>query len=231
MKRPIALATICLLIFAAVHTPRRLQLHHRFHSPARRRLPPTQPLESHTRLALESPLEHLPPAHQHHDPHSRRSRHARATRRNRAIHLRLLRSVDRRPRHHLQHRSPPWPHRSPHARHPRKFLHERSKNNADGLNTICFNQSSSAFTTGVLAFTRVITANAPGVSAGASGPASFAGQILDADTLFRNDNQATYATPAALATPQGQGAYDLESLLAHELGHWFGPITPPSGAL
>jgi hypothetical protein len=58
-----------------------------------------------------------------------------------------------------------------------------------------------------------------GVSVGASGPASFAGQILDADTLFRNDNQATYATPAALAAPQGQGAYDLESLLAHELGH------------
>jgi hypothetical protein len=115
------------------------------------------------------------------------------------------------------------------------------QSNADGLNTICFNQSSSAFTSGVLAFTRVITANASGVSIGASGPAAFAGQILDADTLFRNDNQATYATPAALATPQGQGAYDLESLLAHELGHWFGldhsavwralmfPYAPPPG--
>ena len=115
------------------------------------------------------------------------------------------------------------------------------QSNADGLNTICFNQSSAAFTSGVLAFTRVITANAPGVSIGASGPAAFAGQILDADTLFRNDNQATYATPAALATPQGQGAYDLESLLAHELGHWFGldhsavwralmfPYAPPPG--
>ena len=62
------------------------------------------------------------------------------------------------------------------------------QSNADGLNTICFNQPSVAFTSGVLAFTRVITANAPGVSIGASGPAAFAGQILDADTLFRNDN-------------------------------------------
>jgi hypothetical protein len=115
------------------------------------------------------------------------------------------------------------------------------QSNIDGLNTICFNQSSAAFTTAVLAFTRVITANAPGASVGASGPAAFAGQILDADTLFRNDNQATYATPAALATPQGHGAYDLESLLVHELGHWFGldhsavwravmfPYAPPPG--
>jgi len=115
------------------------------------------------------------------------------------------------------------------------------ENNIDGLNTICFNQSSAAFTTGVLAFTRVIIANAPGVSVGVSGPAAFAGQILDADTLFRNDQQAIYATPGALATPQGQGAYDLESLLAHELGHWFGldhsavwralmfPYSPPPG--
>jgi hypothetical protein len=113
--------------------------------------------------------------------------------------------------------------------------------NVDGLNTICFDQPSAGFTNGVLAFTRVITANAPGVSAGSSGPAAFAGQILDADTLFRNDGQATFATPGALATPQGQGAYDLESLLAHELGHWFAldhsaviravmfPFAPPAG--
>ena len=116
-----------------------------------------------------------------------------------------------------------------------------AESNVDGLNTICFNQSSDGFTAGVLAFTRVITANAPGVSVGSSGPAAFAGQILDADTLFRNDGQATFATPGALATPQGQGAYDLESLLAHELGHWFAldhsaviravmfPFAPPPG--
>ena len=105
---------------------RRLQLHHRFHSPARARLPPAQPLESHAHLAPESPLEHLPSAHQHDDPHGLRTRHLCTTRRNRAIHLRLLPSVDRRPRHHLQHRSPPRPHRSARPRHPRKFLHERS---------------------------------------------------------------------------------------------------------
>ena len=94
--------------------------------------------------------------------------------------------------------------------------------NADGLNTICFIQSSAAFTAGVLAFTRVITANAPGASVGASGPAALVGQILDADILFRNEGQATYATPGALVTTRGQGAYDLGSLLTHELGHHLG---------
>jgi len=116
-----------------------------------------------------------------------------------------------------------------------------SQSNVDGLNTICFNQTSEGFTSGVLAFTRVITANSPGVSVGSSATATFAGQILDSDTLFRNDGQATFATPAALATPQGAGAYDLESLLTHEIGHWFGldhsavwrammfPYAPPPG--
>ncbi|MGA7917197.1 MAG: matrixin family metalloprotease [Candidatus Acidiferrales bacterium] len=116
-----------------------------------------------------------------------------------------------------------------------------AEDNVDGLNTICFNQSSIAFTSGVLAFTRTITANVPGAVVGSSAPAAFAGQILDADTLFRNDGQATFATPAALSSPQGQGAYDLESLLIHELGHWLGldhsaviraimfPFAPPPG--
>jgi hypothetical protein len=116
-----------------------------------------------------------------------------------------------------------------------------AENNVDGLNTICFNQSSNAFTSGVLAFTRTIIANSPGATVGSGEPAAFAGQILDADTLFRNDGQATFATAAALATPQGQGAYDLESLLTHELGHWMGlghsavirammfPFAPPPG--
>jgi hypothetical protein len=97
------------------------------------------------------------------------------------------------------------------------------------------------FSSGVLAFTRIITANAAGVSVGSGPPSSFAGQILDADTLFRNDCQAAFATPAGLATSQGAGAYDLESLLAHEIGHWFAldhsavwralmfPFAPPPG--
>ncbi len=97
-----------------------------------------------------------------------------------------------------------------------------AEDNIDGVNTICFNQSSMGFTSGVLAFTRVITANAPGVSVGSGAPAAFAGQILDADTLVRNDGQSSFATPAALATPQAAGAYDLESILIHEIGHWFG---------
>jgi len=116
-----------------------------------------------------------------------------------------------------------------------------SQNNVDGLNTICFDQASAGFTSGVLAFTRVITANAAGVRVGAAGPSSFTGQILDADTLLRPDGQAIFATPGALALPEGQGAYDLESVLTHELGHWVGldhsavirammfPFAPPLG--
>jgi hypothetical protein len=116
-----------------------------------------------------------------------------------------------------------------------------AETNLDGMNTICFDQSSDGFTDGVLAFTRVIVANAIGATVGNSPAAQFVGQILDVDTLFRNDGQATFATPAALATPQGQGAYDLESLLTHELGHWFAldhsgvwrsvmfPFAPPPG--
>jgi hypothetical protein len=91
----------------------------------------------------------------------------------------------------------------------------------------------------VLAFTRVITANAPGVTVGSSAPASFAGQILDSDTLFNNTGQVNFATPGALASTPG--AYDLQTLLTHELGHYFGlddsairraimfPFAPPPG--
>jgi hypothetical protein len=96
------------------------------------------------------------------------------------------------------------------------------ESNPTGLNTICFDQSSDAFTTGVLAFTRMIVANAPGAAIGSGPAATFAGQILQADVLIRNDGQATFATPSALPTPAGQGAYDLESILIHELGHLFG---------
>lgn len=90
----------------------------------------------------------------------------------------------------------------------------------DGVNTICFNQTSAAFTTGVLSFTRIMVADAPSQVFGSAPPSIFAGQIVDADISFRNDGQATFATPGALAT--APGAYDLESLLAHELGHVFG---------
>ncbi len=115
--------------------------------------------------------------------------------------------------------------------------------NADGVNTVCFDQSSEDFTIGVLAFTRTITANAPGVSVGAGGPAAFAGQLLDSDTLFNNTGQVTFATPGVIATPQGVGSYDLASLLTHELGHYFGldhsavrraimfPFAPPPGTM
>lgn len=91
---------------------------------------------------------------------------------------------------------------------------------ADGVNSICFNQSDPAFTTGVLAFTRVTVADTIGETLGSS-TSSVVGEILDADILVRpGDSTSVFATVAALtANPQ---AYDLESILTHELGHFFG---------
>jgi hypothetical protein len=114
---------------------------------------------------------------------------------------------------------------------------------SDGLNSICFNQNDAGFTVGVLAFTRVVSADTAGeqLSSGTM-PSTFVGQILDADVLLRpGDANTTFATPAAL--PANPNAYDLESILTHELGHTFGfdhsgvwrammfPFAPPPGQL
>jgi len=110
----------------------------------------------------------------------------------------------------------------------------------DGLNSICFDQADMAFTPGVLAFTRVITTDRLGVQVGSSAVATQFGQILDADIYFNpSDSRTAFATPQALAaTPT---AYDLESVLTHELGHFLGfshsavwsaimfPFAPPPG--
>jgi hypothetical protein len=91
----------------------------------------------------------------------------------------------------------------------------------DGVNSICFNQADLAFTPGVLAFTRVITADRIGVQFGSGAPSSEVGEILDADIYFNpSDSRTSYATPLALtATP---AAYDMESILTHEMGHQLG---------
>ncbi len=118
---------------------------------------------------------------------------------------------------------------------------QNSCSSADGLNTICFNQSDPAFTTGVLSFTRVVSADALGEQISPSAPpSSFVGEILDADILLRPaDSSVTFATPGAL--PSQPNAYDLETVLTHELGHVFGfghsgiwrammfPFVPPPG--
>lgn len=92
---------------------------------------------------------------------------------------------------------------------------------ADGLNSICFDQMDMAFTPGVLAFTRVITADVTGIQIGSSAVASELGQILDADIYFSpGDPNTTFATPQAL--PASPKAYDLESVLTHEVGHFLG---------
>jgi hypothetical protein len=92
---------------------------------------------------------------------------------------------------------------------------------SDGVNSICLDQADSAFTPGVLAFTRVITSDAVGEQIGSSPAATDLGQILDADIYFDPlDAQVTFATPAAL--PTSPKAYDLQSVLTHELGHFLG---------
>ena len=92
---------------------------------------------------------------------------------------------------------------------------------ADGLNSICFDQADMAFTPGVLAFTRVITTDLIGVQVGSSAVSTQLGQILDADIYFSpSDSNTTFATPQAL--PSFPKAYDLESVLTHEFGHFLG---------
>jgi hypothetical protein len=115
-------------------------------------------------------------------------------------------------------------------------------NSFDARNTICFNQADSAFTGGILAFTRVNSATRTGPQQPSVGNKSavFVGEILDADIYFKpNDPNLTFATPGALTTSH----FDLESVLAHELGHFFGfshssvwrammwPFVPPRGQI
>jgi hypothetical protein len=92
----------------------------------------------------------------------------------------------------------------------------------DGLNTICFNQNDAAFTSGVISFTRVTTEDSIGEqSVPNHAPSTFIGEIVDADILLNPTNSAgVFVTPAMLtANPQ---ANDLESVLTHEIGHFFG---------
>jgi len=112
---------------------------------------------------------------------------------------------------------------------------------SDGLNSICLNQADAGFAFGVLAFTRVVSADTVGEQiSSTTAPSTFIGQILDADVLLRpGDINTEFATPAALAA--NPNAYDLESILTHELGHSFGfnhsgvwrammfPFAPPPG--
>lgn len=92
---------------------------------------------------------------------------------------------------------------------------------SDGINSLCFDQSDMAFTPGVLAFTRVITADQTGIQLGASLVSTELGQILDADIYFNpSDSMTTFATPQALGS--NLKSYDLESILTHELGHALG---------
>jgi Matrixin len=92
---------------------------------------------------------------------------------------------------------------------------------SDGINSICFDQPDMTFTPGVLAFTRVITADQIGIQLGSGAPSTQIGQILDADIYFNpSDSLVSFSTPAALGS--NPKSYDLESILTHELGHALG---------
>jgi hypothetical protein len=91
----------------------------------------------------------------------------------------------------------------------------------DGLNTICFAQNDN-FASGVLAFTRTVASDAVGQQLGAKTAASV-GEILDADVLL--NPAISFATPGALAA--NPAAYDLETILIHELGHTLGLAESP----
>jgi hypothetical protein len=116
---------------------------------------------------------------------------------------------------------------------------EAACSSSDGINSICFDQADPGFTLGVLAFTRVVSADSIGETLPGR-RATFVGEILDADILvLPGTASVTFATPAAL--PSNPNAYDLESILTHELGHSFGfnhsgvwsammfPYAPPQG--
>ncbi len=94
--------------------------------------------------------------------------------------------------------------------------------NVDSNLTICFRQTDPAFTFGVLAFTRIVVTDTIGAQINDEIPSSsFPGQILDADILLRpTDPTVRFATPEAL--PANPTAYDLDSVLTHEMGHVFG---------
>jgi hypothetical protein len=109
---------------------------------------------------------------------------------------------------------------------------------SDGRNMICLDsQMGAQMGPAILALSVITTARASGASLGGR-TASFAGEILDADTVF-NPAFFTFATPDALAA--NPSAYDLATILTHELGHWLGldhsplwharmwPEAPPAG--
>jgi hypothetical protein len=59
------------------------------------------------------------------------------------------------------------------------------------VNSICFDQADGAFSPGILAFTRVITADIIGVQVGTGTAATQVGQILDADIYFSPGNSTS----------------------------------------
>ena len=91
----------------------------------------------------------------------------------------------------------------------------------DGLNTICFNQSDPAFTTGVLAFSRITTADVIGEQASATtSPSSFVGESSTPISCYGHPIPAQ-PLPLPPLFPATQPPM-IRSVLTHEMGHVLG---------
>lgn len=92
-----------------------------------------------------------------------------------------------------------------------------SSSGSDGVNLICFVCTGDfSKDTSTLAVTITTIATSPGENTGHSTTATFAGQIIDADTLFNPNVQWTTG-----GTPGGS-QQDLETVAVHEFGHFLG---------
>jgi len=88
----------------------------------------------------------------------------------------------------------------------------------DGVNSICFDQADMAFTPGVLAITRLVSADSAGIPLPGGKVSAHTGQILEADIYFNPSNSPrAFATPAAVT--QDRTTFDLEMVLKHEWEH------------
>jgi hypothetical protein len=183
----------------------RAKLRFRYDSSCRRRMPAAKSLEPVDDKSTKPPMEHITAACSAND-HPGRASDQRAIRRGRAGNRGFLIGMDRSHRHNFQYNGLSRPYcadcgrldRRRAQRHllqpiERRIHYWRSRGRSSVHRES--HRSVRCFKSGIDI------------------------RRFDSDILFHNDGEALLATPAGLATTQGQGAYDLESILAHQLGH------------
>lgn len=98
----------------------------------------------------------------------------------------------------------------------------------DGVNVLCFNCGTSEFTSSPGTLATTITSTSTSTSGG-----SFIGQIVEADIVFNPNIQyttdciqtgdaATGYTNSSACPSNGSAVHDLQTVLTHEVGHFFG---------